>query len=200
MWRPDPAAARPDLAQLPLLPPRATRIRGAQGRPRRRSAGTLHRRRARGVLPRRRLAGREHGGGWRATVPAAYGGGGSEGYLQLRLGLGLGGLQSATRPIQVPSRPHPHPHRLLRPAQRTKAPQDAKSAPRGRHGAMADAIHAGAVASPWREPEKRHGDMATICRRYSDALTTMILKTLGTLTISQGCKENPRKKTETCSE
>jgi len=38
---------------------------------------------------------------------------------------------------------------------------------------MADAIHAGAVASPWREPEKRHGDMATIWRRYSDALTTM---------------------------
>jgi len=29
------------------------------------------------------------------------------------------------------------------------------------------------VASPWREPEKRHGDMATIWRRYSDALTTM---------------------------
>ena len=59
MWRPDPAAARPDLAQLPLLPPRAARIRGAQGRPRRRSEGTLHRRRACGVLPRRRLAGRE---------------------------------------------------------------------------------------------------------------------------------------------
>ena len=74
------------------------------------------------------------------------------------------------RPLQVPSRPH----RLLRPPQRTKAPQDAKSAPRGRHGAMADAIHAGAVASPWREPEKRHGDMATISRRYSDALTAMI--------------------------
>ena len=130
MWRPDPAAARPDLAQLPLLPPRAARIRGAQGRPRRRSAGTLHRRRARGVLPRRR---------------------------------------------------RPHPHRLLRPPQRTKAPQDAQSAPRGRHGAMADAIHAGAVASPWREPEKRHGDMATIWRRYSDALTTMVMYNITTL-------------------
>jgi len=118
------------------------------------------------------------GGGQRATVPAADGGGGSEGCLRLRLGLGLGGLQSATRPIQVPSRPHPHPHRLLRPPQRTKAPQDAKSAPRGRHGAMADAIHAGAVASPWREPEKRHGDMATIWRRYSDALTTMFVTLL----------------------
>ena len=89
--------------------------------------------------------------------------------MRLRLG-----LQSATRPIQVPSWPHTHPHRLLRPPQRTKAPQDAKSAPRGRHGAMADAIHAGAVASPWREPEKRHCDMATIWRRYSDALTTML--------------------------
>ena len=178
MWRPDPAAARPDLAQLPLLPPRAARIRGTQGRPRRRSAGTLHRRRARGVLPRRRLAGREHGGGRRATVPAADGGGGSEGCLRLRLGLGLGGLQSATRPIQVPSRPHPHPHRLLRPPQRTKAPQDAKSAPRGRHGAMADAIHSGAVASPWGEPEKRLGDMATIWRWYSDALTTMDVMTI----------------------
>ncbi|CAD6272002.1 unnamed protein product [Miscanthus lutarioriparius] len=39
---------------------------------------------------------------------------------------------------------------------------------------MADAIHAGAVASPWQEPEKRHGDMATIWRRYNDALTTML--------------------------
>ena len=141
-----------------------------RGTPRRRTCAAGA---ARGTIER------HHGGAlWpepEAEIQAANGGGGSEGCLRLRLGLGLGGLQSATRPIQVPSRPHPHPHRLLRPPQRTKAPQDAKSAPRGRHGAMADAIHAGAVASPWREPEKRHGDMATIWRRYSDALTTMVL-------------------------
>ena len=42
------------------------------------------------------------------------------------------------------------------------APATAHKGATGRHGAMADAIHAGAMASPWREPEKRHSDMASV--------------------------------------